>query len=225
MALGEGGGELFLFVDRCELTRLDEMTYIISRMRYPAEHKEQTRERIVQAASRRFRRAGAGVGIGQLMKTLKMTHGGFYRHFRSKDDLLVQALEGSFEEMRARVTATLAKAKPGHEIESIIEAYLSDQHCDDAAGGCPIAALASEIARQPRTVRAAFDRAIQQVTAAVAKFMTGATEDERRRRAGVLMSGMSGTLAVARAVSDERLRRSILSFARKTYIEAFASSD
>jgi TetR/AcrR family transcriptional repressor of nem operon len=201
------------------------MTYIISRMRYPAEHKEETRERIVQAASRRFRRAGAGVGIGQLMKALKMTHGGFYRHFKSKDDLLVQALEQSFAEMRARMTAAIARAKPGHELESIIETYLSDAHCADAAGGCPVAALASEISRQPRAVRAAFDRAIQHATAAVAGFLTGGTEEDRRRRAGVLMSGMSGTLAVARAIADERLRRSLLSSARKTYIEAFASRD
>jgi|SRR5207253_386671 len=200
----------------------NEMTYIISSMRYPAEHKEETRERIVQAASRRFRRAGAGVGIGQLMKTLKMTHGGFYRHFKSKDDLLIEALGKSFQEMRARMSGAIARATPGQELASIIETYLSNEHCADAAGGCPVAALASEIARQPRAVRAAFDGAIQNATAVVAKFMTGATEEERRRRAGVLMSGMSGTLAVARAVSDEDLRRKILSAARKIYIEAFA---
>ncbi len=193
-------------------------------MRYPAEHKQETRERIVQTASRRFRRAGAGVGIGQLMKTLKMTHGGFYRHFKSKDDLLVQALEKGFEEMRAKVRAMIAKAPPGHELEVIIETYLSDQHCADPAGGCPVAALASEIGRQPRAVRVAFDRAVQNVASTMARFMSGATEEERRRRAGVLFSGMSGTLAVARAVSDEQLRRTILSTARKIYIEAFAGN-
>jgi TetR/AcrR family transcriptional repressor of nem operon len=191
-------------------------------MRYPAEHKEETRERIVHAASRRFRRAGAGVGIGRLMKTLKMTHGGFYRHFKSKDDLLVQALDMSFEEMRASMRATIAKAPPGRELQFAIEAYLSERHCADAAGGCPIAALATEIGRQPRAVRAAFDRAVQSVETTMAKFMTGATEEERRRKAGVLFSGMSGTLAVARAVSDDQLRRTILAAARRIYIEAFA---
>ena len=198
------------------------MTYIISSMRYPAEHKEETRERIIRAASRRFRRAGAGVGIGQLMKTLKMTHGGFYRHFKSKDDLFEAALTESFEEMRARMTAAIAEAPAGHELQAIIGTYLSDEHCADAAGGCPVAALASEVARQPRAVRAAFDRAIQQATSRMATFMTGATEEERRRKAGVLFSGMSGTLAVARAVSDEDLRKRILAAARKIYVEAFA---
>lgn len=198
------------------------MTYIISSMRYPAEHKQETRERIVQAASRRFRRAGAGVGIGQLMKTLKMTHGGFYRHFKSKDALLVAALTQGFDEMRARMSAGLATAAPGHELETIIETYLSDQHCADAAGGCPVAALASEIARQPRAVRVEFDRAIQQATSRIANYMTGDTEEERRRKAGILFSGMSGTLSVARAVADDDLRRRILSAGRRIYIEAFA---
>jgi TetR/AcrR family transcriptional repressor of nem operon len=198
------------------------MTYIISTMRYPAEHKQETRDRIIHAASRRFRRAGAGVGIGQLMKTLKMTHGGFYRHFKSKDDLFEAALRNGFEEMRGRMSAAIAKAPSGHELEAIIETYLSEQHCADAAGGCPVAALASEIGRQPRALRAAFDRAIQEATSRIAQFMTGATEEERRRKAGVLLSGMSGTLAVARAVSDEELRRKILAAARKIYVEAFA---
>ena len=84
-----------------------------------------------------------------------------------------------------------------------------------------MAALASEIARQPRAVRAAFERATQHATAAMAQHMSGATEEERRRKAGVLMSGMSGTLSVARAVADEDLRRRILSAARKIYVEAF----
>jgi TetR/AcrR family transcriptional repressor of nem operon len=201
---------------------MDEMTYIISSMRYPAEHKEETRERIVHAASRRFRRAGAGAGIGPLMKTLKMTHGGFYRHFRSKTDLLEAALTKGFDEMRARMTSAIATAAPGHELEIIIETYLSDEHCADAAGGCPVAALASEIARQPRAVRAAFDRSIRQATSTMARYMTGETEEERRRKAGILFSGMSGTLTVARAVSDDDLRRRILSAGRRIYIEAFA---
>ena len=194
-------------------------------MRYSAEHKEQTHERIVQAAARRFRRAGAGVGIGQLMKALKMTHGGFYRHFKSKDDLLVQALQKSFAEMRARMSAAVVSAKPGHELEAIIRTYLSDEHCADAGGGCPVAALAAEISRQPRAVREAFDRALEQGRGAAARFVEGATEEERRRKAGVLMSGMSGTLSVARAMADENVRRRFLEGARKTYIEAFAGRE
>jgi TetR/AcrR family transcriptional repressor of nem operon len=191
-------------------------------VRYGAEHKQETRDRIVHAASRRFRRGGAAVGIAQLMKALKMTHGGFYRHFRSKDDLLVHALARGFEEMGGRMSAAIAKAPAGQELEVIIETYLSERHCADAAGGCPVAALAAEIARQPRVVRAAFDRAVQSVASRMAKYMDGVTEEERERKAGVLFSGMSGTLAVARAVADTELRKRILASARAIYTEAFA---
>ena len=113
-------------------------------MRYSAEHKEETHERIVRTASRRFRRSGASVGIADLMKALKLTHGGFYRHFRSKDDLLVEALQNGFDDMRQRMSEAIAKVPPGRELESLIETYLSDRHCADAAGGCPVAALAAE---------------------------------------------------------------------------------
>lgn len=191
-------------------------------MRYSPEHKQETRERIVSAASQRFRRGGAAVGIGQLMKALKMTHGGFYRHFRSKDDLLVEALQKGFEETQSRMRAAAAGAKPGRELVAIIETYLSDKHCANPGVGCPVAALSAEIGRQPRAVRLAFDRAIQHVATAMSRYVNGQTDEDRRRNAAVLFSGMSGTLAVARAVSDEELRRKILAAGRKSYVEAFA---
>ena len=190
-------------------------------MRYPAEHKEETRERIVHAASRRFRRGGAGVGIGQLMKALNLTHGGFYRHFKSKDDLFAEALTKAFDEMRARMGAAIATARPGRELQTIIETYLSDEHCVDPAGGCPVAALSQEVGRHSPAVRKTFDRSVQDVALAMAKFMRGQTESDRRRNAGVLFSGMAGTLSLARAVSDEQLRRNILAAARRIYLEAF----
>ncbi|HJW96430.1 MAG TPA: TetR/AcrR family transcriptional regulator [Thermoanaerobaculia bacterium] len=191
-------------------------------MRYSPEHKQETRERIVHAASRRFRKGGAGVGIGQLMKSLKLTHGGFYRHFDSKDDLVVAALSAGFDETRSKLNTAIANAKPEHELEAIVTYYLSEQHCHDAASGCPVASLAAEVARQPHAVRAAFEKAMSSMAAIVSKYVRGATEEERRRKAGVLMTGMSGTLAVARALSDEQMRRNLLATARATYIEAFA---
>lgn len=190
-------------------------------MRYPAEHKQETRDRIILAASRRFRRSGAGVGIGQLMKALKLTHGGFYRHFKSKDDLFAEALGKAFEESRARMRKAIENAAPGQEVRAVIETYLTDGHCADPAGGCPIAALAPEIARQPLAVRMAFDRALLQNSPALAPYMPGSTESERRGNVAALMSGMAGTMSMARAVADERLRRGILQSARKMFLAAF----
>ncbi|SRR5216684_6015375 len=190
-------------------------------MRYPAEHKEETRERIVHAASRRFRRGGASVGIAELMKALKLTHGGFYRHFKSKDALFVAALEDAFEDMRAKVRTAVQQAAPGHELQSIIETYLTEVHCADASGGCPVAALSQEVARQSPSVRKAFDRAIKDAASAISRFMSGGSDEERGLKAGVLLSGMAGTLALARAVSNAQLRRNILAAARRVYTEAF----
>ncbi len=201
----------------------EKMTYIIPCMRYPAEHKEEIRERIVDTASRRFRRGGAGVGIGQLMKALHLTHGGFYRHFKSKDDLFAEALTKSFEDARGMITQMAGQAEAGRELEALITFYLSEQHCADIANGCPVAALAPEVARYrgSRAVRAAMDRAVRQQAAFMSPFMKGATEEERKQRALTLFSAMAGSLALARAVSDEGLRRTILDGARDFFIKNF----
>src|SRR5215813_9941080 len=123
-------------------------------MRYPAEHKQQTRERIVRAASRRFRSRGSeGAVIGDLMKDLRLTHGGFYRHFASKEDLFVAAFEQALDDAAARAQRGIAAAAPGGELKAIIDAYLNLEHCDDVEGGCPVAALAVEIPRRPRKAR------------------------------------------------------------------------
>jgi TetR/AcrR family transcriptional repressor of nem operon len=191
-------------------------------MRYSAEQKEETRQRIIRAAARRFRRHGASVGIGQLMKSLRMTHGGFYRHFRSKSDLVEAALLEGFRDMRIQMMEAIGNAPPGREIDAIIDFYLSEKHCNDVGGGCPIASLAEEVAREPLPVRQAFERAMESASASVAQFMNGEDAEEKRRRATIFMSGMSGTLAVARAVSDAALRRRILETGREFYTETFA---
>lgn len=189
-------------------------------MRYPADHKQETRERIVQTASRRFRKGGAGVGIQELMKSLKLTHGGFYRHFQSKEELFAEALEKSMDETAARM-ARIAEASSGHELEAIVRAYLSDEHCADTSGGCAIAALTADVARQPPPVRAALDRGLRRHAGSLARFVPGATVKEREQRALALLSGMAGALSTARAVSDERMRREVLEQARAMFLRAF----
>lgn len=95
-------------------------------------------------------------------------------------------------------------------------------NCADPAGGYPIAALAPEIARQSKTVRAAVDRGVLQKAAMIGRFMHGGTEEERRNRALALISAMAGALSLARAVADDTLRETILDSARQNLIEAFA---
>lgn len=190
-------------------------------MRYPAEHKEETRERIVRAASRHFRRRGPGVGVAELMKASKLTHGGFYRHFKSKDELFAAAIDSAFDDNRARIHAAVLKAKKGQELRAIIETYLSDEHCAQTAGGCPVAALAQEVGRHSRAMRRAMEQGVLEVVANTAPLMPGKTEDERRECAMALFSAMSGSLTLARAVDDKKLRQTILAAARKMFLKAF----
>lgn len=190
-------------------------------MRYPVEHKRRTRERIIRAAARRFRSRGSeGAAIVDLMRDLHLTHGGFYRHFESKEDLFAEAFERCLQEMAGRMSTAAEQAPRGGELKAIIDTYLDLGHCDHPADGCPFAALAPEIARRPPSVRATFLRALRSFIPQMAQYLPGATEEARRRKAGVLFSGMAGTLAAARIMPDEEQRRRILEDAKKFYLDA-----
>jgi len=190
-------------------------------MRYPADHKQQTHERIVRAAARRFRSGGGeGAGIGDLMRDLRLTHGGFYRHFDSKERLFAEAFAHSLKEIGDRVIRAIEGAAPGGELKALIDAYLDIRHCDDVAGGCPVAALASEVARRPRGARGPFQQALRAHISRMAPYVPAKTEEERSGKAIAVFSGMAGTLAVARAFTEEQDRRRILDGARRFFLTA-----
>jgi TetR/AcrR family transcriptional regulator, transcriptional repressor for nem operon len=108
-------------------------------MRYPAEHKEETHARIVREASRQFRRQGGeALAIAELMQKLKLTHGGFYRHFGSKESLLAEASTTALCEATDTMAAVAKEVGPANPLKAIIAAYLSPENCLDVAGGCPL---------------------------------------------------------------------------------------
>jgi TetR/AcrR family transcriptional repressor of nem operon len=190
-------------------------------VRYSAEHKIATRERIVKAAAKRFRERGIGrIGIAELMGELDLTHGGFYRHFDSKDALFEAALDEAFTQVGDRL-ARAAEENPQAPLAAIIASYLSDQHCSHPGAGCPMAALAAEVARLGRSVAKTMQRVTARHAERFAQHVPGRTAEERRRNALVLFSGMSGTLAAARALPDPAARRSLLESARRFYTESF----
>lgn len=189
--------------------------------RYPAEHKKRTRQRIVQAAGRRFRSRGSeGAAIEGLMRELRLTHGGFYRHFGSKEQLFAEAFEQSARELSHRFLSAMEQAPKGGELKALIDRYLDIKHCDDIAEGCPVASLATEIARRPPEARVAFLRVLESLMVHVAGYMPGATDEERRRQARVLFSGMAGTLTMARVIVDDERRRRFLDDAKQFYLAA-----
>jgi TetR/AcrR family transcriptional repressor of nem operon len=190
-------------------------------MRYPAQHKQATRERIVRAAARRFRTRGAdGAGIAALMRDLHLTHGGFYRHFPNKDALFDEALQLGFVEISDYLEAAAKDAAPGEALKAIIDAYLGPKHCDNPGTGCPLAAHTAEVARRPRLSRTAFERVLRSQVKRLAKHVPGRTEEERQLKTAVLFSGMAGTLSLARTITDDQLRQRVLDDARSFFVKA-----
>lgn len=193
-------------------------------MRYAAEQKSETHEKILTAAARSFREHGSEInGIGQVMKELGLTKGGFYRHFESKGDLYAAAVARAFEELGDRLVAVARAAPKGAGLRAVIEDYLSVRHLSAPGAGCPLAALAPEIARQPFAIRKRINQSMQAYAERMLPWIPGRTVAERRARAFILFTGMAGVLVGARAIAEAEGRDRMLAAARSFYTEAFAS--
>jgi TetR/AcrR family transcriptional regulator, transcriptional repressor for nem operon len=191
-------------------------------MRYPVEQKTKTHEKILAAAARSFREHGSEInGIGQVMKELGLTKGGFYRHFESKGDLYAAAVGRAFEELGDRMVAVAIGAPKGAELRAIIEEYLSAKHLSAPGAGCPLAALAPEIARQPLAIRKRINQSMIAYRERMLAWVPGRNVDEQRARAFILFTGMAGVLVAARAIVDPQGRERMLAAARSFYTEAF----
>ncbi|MCX6048161.1 MAG: TetR/AcrR family transcriptional regulator [Chloroflexi bacterium] len=194
-------------------------------MRYSKEHKQATHERLVEAASQQFRaHGGDGISIADLMDELQLTHGGFYRHFASKEDLYAEALTFSFAQKLTSLLEKVHNDGTTPPLKVLINQYLSLEHCANRVDGCPVAALSAEIARQPLVVRETFDQGLRTYMAQISPLLPGATETERTHNALVLFSGMAGALSLARAVADQALQAEILGAARELYTKVYCSS-
>ena len=195
-------------------------------MRYSAQHKKQTHERLIRKAAEQFRRRGVqGMGIAKLMGKLGLTHGGFYAHFASKSELVAAAAKEIFKDATTFVAAAAAAAPKGSEVTAIISQYLSEEHRDSPTQGCLLPSLTGEMARQPQTVRKALTREFNEFANKISKYMPGASDQERRSQARLLFAGMAGTMMVARAVSDRELSDTILAQGREFYISIFQPRD
>jgi TetR/AcrR family transcriptional regulator, transcriptional repressor for nem operon len=192
-------------------------------MRYPVEQKAETHEKLLDAAAQSFREHGfEGQAVARLMKDVGLTHGGFYRHFESKEDLYVDAIARGFQAAADGMVQAAAKAPKGEQLRTIIERYLSIEHLDDPGGGCVLSTLAAEIARQRPAVRARINVAMKSYRERLLPFFPGNDDAEKRRQFIVLFPAMAGVLMTARAMTDLAERKEVLSVARKFYIRAFA---
>ena len=177
-------------------------------MRYAPEHNDATRERILDAAARLFRERGiAAVGLSTIMAEADLTVGTFYTHFKSKEALVRDALLRAVD---ARHEA-LAQALQAADLEVVVRAYLSPEHRDAAGTGCPVAALASEVARHPRETRSAFASHNALTLDALAAWLSSRQgKDVARADAAALLGLLAGTLQLARATPDRAESDAIL---------------
>lgn len=179
-------------------------------MRVTREEAAASRERILEEASRLIRSRGLdGVGVAEVMKGAGLTHGGFYGHFASKQDLVAQACRRALESSSRRWQRIAAESGP-RALSAIARSYLSTRHRDDPATGCVIAALASEISRQDATVRRELASGIESQIEMLARVTPGRASAAKRRKVLASYAAMVGAMVLARAVDDPHLSKEIL---------------
>jgi TetR/AcrR family transcriptional repressor of nem operon len=170
----------------------------------------QNRERILDTAARLFRERGFdGIGVAEVMQSAGLTHGGFYGHFASKEDLMVQACARAIEDSQAafRQVSEHGGDKP---LKALASAYLSAPHCDNPGDGCVLAALGSEAARRDSPLRSIFTKAVRGMADMLAEFVPGKTQRAKRQGALAIYASLVGAMVLARAVDDPRLSKEIL---------------
>jgi TetR/AcrR family transcriptional repressor of nem operon len=191
-------------------------------MRYEPEHKTRTRDRIVRNAARKLRAEGlSGPGVASLMKASGLTVGGFYKHFRSKDELIAEAIAQGFSEFSEKVYASLQNVPAEDRWKEIVRWYLSPEHCNRPDTGCPVVTLAPEIARAKLSVRKRIAGVMKELTDGWAEFMPGVTERERARNFFVIFSAMTGAVAIARLFTEPADRQRVLASVRVYLLASF----
>lgn len=168
--------------------------------------KEETHQRIVAVAARAIRRSGYdGTGVADIMKEAGLTHGAFYAHFASREAMLAEAAGKACAESAAAATEVVSGVPPGQALESMVRAYLSKEHLEQAEAGCPLAALGSETARQAAEVRRVTTRHIKEMVDLAARQSPDWGQPAAHERALVTIATMVGALLLARAVDDPAL--------------------
>jgi TetR/AcrR family transcriptional regulator, transcriptional repressor for nem operon len=178
--------------------------------------KAESHQRIVDIAARRFRELGLeGISVADIMKEAGMTVGGFYKHFASRDDLVVEAIAAACDEM----DQSMLTAQPN--LKKSIQTYLSEEHRDNVTGGCPLSALVNDAARSTEGAREVYTERLENSLALLESQMPEGTEGNRRAKAMLIYSAYVGALGLSRAVADPQLSRQILNSVSAELIALF----
>ena len=186
-------------------------------MRYSQDHKQETRRRILEVAGRRFKQDGIdGSGVATLMSDAGLTNGAFYGHFSSKEDLVANVLA---DQLRTQRKSFDENPSDRAGLKAFVRSYLSPEHRDQLAGGCPSAALLDEIARRRTDTRDVFTAEVMGVVDDIASRLDPTDVEAARADALTIFGLMVGTLQLARALTDRHLSDQLLARGEETALK------
>jgi TetR/AcrR family transcriptional regulator, transcriptional repressor for nem operon len=179
-------------------------------MRVSKDQAAENRARIINVASQQFRQKGFdGIGVADLMKNAGLTHGGFYGHFASKDDLIAVSCDEAMKRS-AEKWSTLAERGSEEALNAIVSSYLAKSDCGGLANSCTMAMLAPDIARHGGEVQTKFTDGTKRLLGILASVTPGSSDVEKRENAIATMAGLVGAVVLSRAVNDPAFADEIL---------------
>lgn len=191
-------------------------------MRYSPEHKTEVHQKIVKDASRRIRAEGlTGAAVSAVMRGAGLTHGGFYKHFESKDELLLESLREAFREMVERLVRAAETSKRGTEWKAIVKTYLSSEHCNQDESWCPLTTLGPELARTDPEMKGRIFQELRNYKDSMLPFMPGGSTSDKERAFFLIFSTMIGTVEIARLLPENAMREKVLANARDFLLRSF----
>ncbi|KGM40183.1 TetR family transcriptional regulator [Aquabacterium sp. NJ1] len=184
-------------------------------MRYGAEHKQRTHDKVVKAAADAIRLHGPDkIGVAGLMSKVGLTHGGFYAHFKSKDELIAEAIDHMFDERYETFRKCFEGVTPAEGMGQYIELYLSTRHRDRRDKGCPLVSLSGDVARLPLLARKRFEAGVARLVDAIAEVLMAMGQTDAETLAASVVSEMVGAVALSRAVPHAALAEQLLAASR-----------
>jgi TetR/AcrR family transcriptional repressor of nem operon len=191
-------------------------------MRYGPEHKLEIHRRIVKDASRRIRAEGLnGAAVSAVMKDAGLTHGGFYKHFKSKDDLLLESLREGFREIEDALADAAEQSPSGEAWKAIVKTYLSLDLCEHTERGCPLAALSPELARVDKKMKPKIAAELVNYKSRMLPFMPGQRTADKERAFFAIFSAMIGAIEIARMLPERSMREKVLASTRDFLLDSF----
>jgi TetR/AcrR family transcriptional repressor of nem operon len=192
-------------------------------MRVSKEKAEENRERILKAASRLFRERGIDAsGVDDVTKAAGLTHGGFYRHFDSKAALAAEAVERELAAATKRWRKLADGVAAEEALTKLVAGYLSREHRDSPGRGCPLSALTSEVAHQPKSVRRSFTKGLMEMLNVLEDLSCNGDPEKRRDRAILTLVSLIGAITVARAIEDPEFSSLILSTVKSQLVDSLS---